>query len=83
MKQLIADVLTPFALFMYNLVMAIPLGAVRVLVFGILAVLAVWVIRMQPQLPENGDEKQYSIVRDLRLFALMILVLQAVLYVIF
>ena len=82
MKEWIAGIILPFSDVVYNLVKALPMGYVRALVFGILAALAIWVISMPPQLPEEGSEK-YSLLKDLRLFAIAVLVLQALLYIIF
>lgn len=83
MKDIIGGLLAPFAETMFDLVKAIPLGVVRALVFGILIALTLWVIRMAPQMPKTGEEKSYSIFRDLRFFAIGILFLQAILYILF
>ena len=83
MKNIIGGLLAPFAETMFSMVSAVPLGVVRVLVFGILIALALWVIRMSPQMPETGEEKSYSIFRDLRFFAIGVLILQAALYILF
>ncbi len=83
MKHLIAAILRPVAHSVYTLVAAIPMWAVWTLVFGVLAALALWVAALPPQLPgKSEDEKAFSLV-DLRVFALFILALQAVLYVVF
>ena len=79
----IGELILPFADILFDIVHAVPLWMVRVLVFAILAVLAVWVFRMPPQYPETAEGKQPSRLKDLRFFAAAILVLQALLYVIF
>ena len=83
MKQWIADKLSPLSETLYDLLCAVPMGAVKILVFGILALLALWVLMLPPQLPESRDRNIISPISDLRLFALGVLVLQAVLYMVF
>ena len=83
MKQWIADKLFPLSETLYNLICAVPLRAVNILVFGILVLLALWVLMLPPQLPELKDRNIISPISDLRLFALGVLVLQAVLYIVF
>ena len=80
MKDMVAGVLMPIADFIYNIFYAIPLWAVKAGIFGVLALLAVWVIRMRSQIPEG---EKTSALYDLRYFALLVLVLQALLYAIF
>ena len=82
MKNLIADMLSPVANSLHELIMMVPLSAVRGLVFALLAALAVWVIAMRPQLPDDSEKKS-SPLSDLRFFALGVLILQALLYIIF
>ena len=81
-KQWIAEILNPFSDSLFALVMAVPMSAVRFFFIGILAVLALWVLTMSPQYPGEGEGKK-KIRNDLRLFALGILILQALFYVIF
>jgi len=80
MKDLIAGILIPISESIYTIFYAIPLWAVKAGIFGVLALLAYWVIRMRPQMPEGEGKSAFS---DLRYFALFVLALQAVLYVIF
>ena len=82
MKEWIAGLILPFADTVYNLVNALPMGFVRGLVFGILAALAIWILRMPPQLPEESGGA-YSFIKDLRFFAIGVIVLQTLLYIIF
>ena len=83
MKNVIAELIAPFAEVLYTIVFSIPLWAVRAFVFAILAALAVWILFMKPQLPEAEDSTKQSKLADLRFFALTVLALQALLYVIF
>lgn len=82
MKALFGSLLSPVANFCYTAINAIPMGGVRMGVFALLFILAVWIMRMPPQLPEGEDPSRFSI-RDVRYFALFVLVLQAVLYAVF
>ncbi|MHB9029883.1 MAG: hypothetical protein ACYC9O_14035 [Candidatus Latescibacterota bacterium] len=84
MRQWIADLLIPAAEFIRQSVSAIPMTAVRALVFGVLVSLAFWVFSLAPQVSETseGFEKK-SIWNDLRFFAIAVLGLQALLYIIF
>ena len=83
MQQVLLKMLLPQARMLHDLVVVIPMGVVRGIVFGILAVLAVWVLRMQPQIPEKSDANAPSLWDDLRIFALIVLALQAMLYIFF
>ena len=83
MKELLGGLLLPFADMMFSLTNAIPLGVVRVFVFAIIAALAIWVLRMPVQLPESEDQHGFHPLKDLRFFAIGILVLQALFYVVF
>ena len=83
MEQMFLRILLPLGQMLHNFVVIIPMGVVRAIVFGILTILAVWVIRMKPQIPENSDISTPSFRDDLRIFALFVLVLQAVFYVVF
>jgi len=83
MKTLLAGLLTPVSELLFKLVMAVPMGVVRAFVFGIIAALVLWILRMSPQVPETKGEKPYSLFSDLRIFALVVLIIQAALYIIF
>ncbi|MFC1607518.1 hypothetical protein ACFL47_06060 [Candidatus Latescibacterota bacterium] len=83
LKEMISSLILPFADFMFAVTNAIPLGVVRAAVFAIIAVLAFWVIRMPAQLPENEEKQGLHLLKDLRFFALGVLVLQALLYIVF
>lgn len=79
-KQWIADMLNPIAGSMFSLVMAVPMSVVRIIFIGVFAVLALWVLSMPGQYPEGGRKKVWD---DLRLFALGVLLLQSLFYLIF
>ena len=78
-QQWIAGIITPVGDWLFTVALAVPMGVVRVLFLSILAVLALWILTMPAQ---YSDEKQ-KLWTDLRLFALGVLLLQAIFYVIF
>lgn len=82
MRESIGGALVPVSEAIFGLVNAIPMWAVRAGVFTLIALLAFWMASMQPQLPEGDTGKGWSL-RDLRVFALVVLAIQAVLYIIF
>ena len=79
-KQWIASMLNPIADGLFNLAMAIPMSVVRLIFLGVFGLLAVWVITMPPQQPDDGHQ---NILSDLRVFALIVLVIQSIFYIIF
>lgn len=83
MKQVIGNFINPLSQAIYEFVAVIPMGVVRGIIFVILGLLALWVIMMPPQLPEKCHGEKTLMVKDLRLFALLVLVIQAALYIIF
>ncbi len=83
MKELIGNIFAPFAEFMFTAINAIPLGVVRGMFFGILLALAVWIITKPSQLPADGERSRQVWYNDVRLFAVFVLALQALLYIVF
>jgi hypothetical protein len=81
-RQWIADLLIPAAELIRQTVSAIPMTAVKVLVFGVLIALALWVLSLSPQVSDTGG-KNRPYLNDLRLFAIAVLFLQALLYIVF
>ena len=79
-QQWIAGILIPIGNRLFSLAMSVPMGVVRIIFLCILAVLAIWVLTMPAQ---YSDEKRKKIWTDLRLFALGVLLLQAMFYIIF
>ena len=79
-KQWIADILNPIGNSLFSLVISIPMGVVRDIFLGILALLALWLLTLQAQ---YSDESRKKIWTDLRLFALGVLILQSLFYLIF
>ena len=79
-KQWIANLLNPIANSLFSMVMAVPMSAVRIIFLGVFIVLALWVLSIPAQYPGEGKKKIWD---DLRLFALGILILQSLFYLIF
>jgi len=77
MREFIGSLLAPLADVVFAVMHSIPLGAVRAFVFLILAVTALWVLSLPPQRSDGSART------DLRFFALFVLGLQMLLYVIF
>ena len=72
--------LKPAADGLFALAMAVPMSVVRLIFLGVFALLALWVLILPPQLPENGRQEVFS---DLRVFALIVLIVQSLFYIIF
>lgn len=83
MKLWLADLLSPLSQIIYELASTVPMSAVRVIVFAILMLLALWVFKMPPQLPEKKEDRPISVWDDLRVFAFVVLAIQALFYLIF
>jgi hypothetical protein len=83
MGDWLAELLKPLAEWIFVLVMSVPLGVVRLIFLGILAALALWAISLPPQRPEPVEGRKPSLLSDLRLFAVGLLLLQSIFYLIF
>ena len=79
-RQWLGDTLKPVADLCFELVMAVPMWMVRSIFLGILVVVAVWVLTLHRQMPDADNPPFY---KDLRLMALGVLALQAILYLVF
>ncbi len=80
MKELIAHLLVPAGTVILSFVAAIPIWAVRLAFIGLLAGVSLWVFRLSPQVPESGET---GLMKDLRYFAVLVLALQALCYIVF
>ena len=83
MRDWLAQQLKPLADWLLALVLKVPLPAVRLIFLGLLAALAVWALTLPPQRPEGEAGKNSTILSDLRLFAVGLLLLQSIFYLIF
>lgn len=82
MKEFIGSRLAPVGDSLLGMMTSIPLGVVRMAFIAILAALAVWAVSLGPQLPE-GEAERFGFHKDLRLFAVVLLALQAIPYLLF
>ena len=80
MKEIIIDLLKPFAELCYKFVAAVPVRAALVIYILVLAALAVWVLTLKQ---ETAGRNKLLFLHDLRLWAVLILFLQIVIYVVF
>lgn len=80
MKELIIHLLVPAGTFVLSVIAAIPIWAVRMVFIGLFAVVSFWVFRLPPQVPESGKTGP---MKDLRYFAVLVLALQALCYIVF
>lgn len=83
MRDWLAELLKPLAEWLFVLVMSVPLSVVRLIFLGILAALAIWALTLPPQRPEPVEGKKDSWLSDLRFFAVGLLFLQSIFYLIF
>ena len=83
MKEAVGGALLPLSEAIFGIMNAIPMWAVRAGIFTLLALLALWVVSLPPQVPVKDEGRKKYLFRDLRMFALTVLVLQAVLYIVF
>jgi hypothetical protein len=83
MKERLISFLQPFAKSCFSLVDAIPLGIVALLFVAVLAVIALWVVTLKNEKPTCGAHGYPLFWRDLRFWAICILVAQAAIYIIF
>jgi len=78
MKNWIMTLFEPVGTFCYDLIIDIPLDIVRGIYIAIFVLIALWLFR----LPVQTDSASKKLIRDLRWFALGILVLQSIIYVV-
>jgi len=83
MRALMGNLLVPLSDAIYELVASIPMWAVKTGVYGFIVLLALWVISLPPQLPEDAGKGKALRLNDLRMFALLVLALQLLLYWVF
>ena len=83
MKEAITDLLKPFADACYALVSAIPLDAAAAIYILVLVILAAWVLTLKGERLQKQDAAGTCMfLRDLRLWAVLIMLMQIVIYVI-
>ncbi len=80
MRETIINLLKPFANVCYKLVSAVPLDAVAFIYVLVLAILALWVLTLRREKPAQAAAGA-GLLHDLRLWALLIISIQAIIYV--
>ncbi len=82
-KEVIIYILKPFADFFYKLVIIFPLWSVKLIFILILVGLGIWVVTLRGE--KTAAEKQggASVLNDLRYWALGVLILQTIIYIVF
>ncbi len=84
MKEIIIDLLKPFAELCYKFVAAVPVRTALVIYILVLVAMAAWVLTLKRERPRKAaDCGKLLFFRDLRLWAILILFLQIVIYVVF
>jgi len=84
MKEMIISLLRPFAQVCNRLVNAVSTDAAAVIYILVMAAVAVWVLTLKQEKPQkaNGFGKGL-LLKDLRYWAVLILLLQIIIYVVF
>ena len=83
MKEAIVNLLKPFAEACHRLAMAIPLDVAAAIYVLVLAMLACWVLTLKREKPSPaGGSHIRDFLRDLKFWAVLILLIQATIYVI-
>ena len=85
-ESFLVSLLRPFAGWLLDVMLLVPLGAVRLLFLGVLAALALWALSLPPQLPDSVEgepKKKPKIWDDLRYCAVGLLLFQSIFYLIF
>lgn len=84
MKEIIISLLKPFADLCFRCVNLVSADVAVFLYILVLAAIAVWVLTLKVEKPERcGAAGKFVFVHDLRVWAILILFVQAVIYVIF
>ena len=83
MKEVIISLLKPFAQLCYEFATAVSVQAALVIYILVLAALAVWVLTLKKEKPGRDNHGKILFLRDLRFWAVLILLVQVVIYIIF
>ena len=85
MKEMIISLLRPFAQVCNRLVNAVSTDAAAVIYILVMAAVTAWVLTLKQEKPQkvNSAREALFIVRDLRYWAVLILLLQIIIYVVF
>ena len=80
MRDFLLTVLKPLSNMFYNWTAAVPMGAVKLIFVGMLVLMMVWVWRLRSERVE-ADGVWTRVCNDLRFWALSILSVQVVIYI--
>lgn len=83
MKEIIISLLKPFAQLCYKFATAVSVQTALVIYILVLVALAVWVLSLKKEKSGRADHGKILFLHDLRFWAILILSLQAVIYIIF
>jgi hypothetical protein len=84
MKEIIISLLKPFADLCFRCVNLVSTDVAVFLYIFVLAAIAVWVLTLKQEKPERGQRGgKFLFVHDLRVWAVLILLVQAAIYIIF
>jgi hypothetical protein len=84
MKEIIISLLKPFADFCYRCVNLVSTDVALFLYILVLAAVAGWVLTLKQEKPQRTQKPRKPLfVHDLRVWAILILLVQAVIYIIF
>jgi len=85
MKEMIISLLRPFAQVCNRFVNAISTDVAAVIYILVMAAVAVWVLTLKQEKPQkvNSAGKGLLVIKDLRYWAVLILLLQIIIYVVF
>ena len=88
MKETLASLFKPIAVFCYDTINAIPLGVVPVIYIAMMAAMAIWVLTLKEENPKKfaaGSDKGPVALffADLRFWAVLLLILQSMIIIIF
>jgi hypothetical protein len=84
MKTTIITIFKPFADLCFELVNTIPPAVAFIIYVAVLMVIALWVLTLKVEKP--GTDQKFILpllMHDLRLWAILILIIQAVIYIVF
>ena len=84
MKEMLIKVLRPFADVCFKFANSVTPGQAAIIYILVLVVLAVWVLTLkQEKMRKNRETGRMVFLKDLRLWAVVILLVQTIIYVIF
>jgi len=86
MKETIVSILKPFAELCYKFAVAVSPTQALIIYIAVLAVLAVWAMTLKQEKPSQAEIDRHGkavILIDLRFWAVLILVLQIIIYLVF